>query len=319
MNNALTTRRIAASFEDLVGDTPLLRLQLDGLPATARVLAKLESANPLSSIKDRAALFMLRAAEESGALVAGATVIESTSGNTGIALAALCASRGYRCLIVLPSNASSERVLTLRMLGADVEFTDHTLGFRACVERAEELHAQMPGSWYARQHENPDNVRAHYETTGPEIWRDSGGHVDYLVCGIGTGGTITGIARYLRERNPDLKVVAVEPSGSALLSGGEPGPHRIPGLNGGFISPVTDVHLIDEVIAVDDADAAATTRALAARAGLLVGISAGAAAYGCLELARRHDLSDAVVATVFADSGERYLSWWPPAEPAGRP
>lgn len=319
MNNALTTRRIAASFEDLVGDTPLLRLQLDGLPATARVLAKLESANPLSSIKDRAALFMLRAAEESGALVAGATVIESTSGNTGIALAALCASRGYRCLIVLPSNASSERVLTLRMLGADVEFTDHTLGFRACVERAEELHAQMPGSWYARQHENPDNVRAHYETTGPEIWRDSGGHVDYLVCGIGTGGTITGIARYLRERNPDLKVVAVEPSGSALLSGGEPGPHRIPGLNGGFISPVTDVHLIDEVIAVDDADAAATTRALATRAGLLVGISAGAAAYGCLELARRHDLSDAVVATVFADSGERYLSWWPPAEPAVRP
>ncbi|MFF4366979.1 PLP-dependent cysteine synthase family protein [Streptomyces sp. NPDC001594] len=319
MNNALTTRRIAASFEDLVGDTPLLRLQLDGLPATARVLAKLESANPLSSIKDRAALFMLRAAEESGALVPGATVIESTSGNTGIALAALCASRGYRCLIVLPSNASNERVLTLRMLGADVEFTDHTLGFRACVERAEELHALMPGSWYARQHENPDNVRAHYETTGPEIWRDSGGHVDYLVCGIGTGGTITGIARYLRERNPDLKVVAVEPSGSALLSGGEPGPHRIPGLNGGFISPVTDVHLIDEVIAVDDADAAATTRALAARTGLLVGISAGAAAYGCLELARRHDLSDAVVATVFADSGERYLSWWPPAEPAGRP
>ncbi|MFF2196495.1 PLP-dependent cysteine synthase family protein [Streptomyces sp. NPDC058157] len=319
MNNALTTRRIAASFEDLVGDTPLLRLQLDGLPATARVLAKLEAANPLSSIKDRAALFMLRAAEESGALVPGATVIESTSGNTGIALAALCASRGYRCLIVLPSNASSERVLTLRMLGADVEFTDHTLGFRACVERAEELHARMPGSWYARQHENPDNVRAHYETTGPEIWRDSGGHVDYLVCGIGTGGTITGIARYLRERNPALKVVAVEPAGSALLSGGEPGPHRIPGLNGGFISPVTDVHLIDEVIAVDDADAAATTRALAARTGLLVGISAGAAAHGCLELARRHDLSDAVVATVFPDSGERYLSWWPPAEPAGRP
>ncbi|RKT02640.1 cysteine synthase A [Streptomyces sp. 3211.6] len=319
MDNALTTRRIAASFEDLVGDTPLLRLQLDGLPATARVLAKLEAANPLSSIKDRAALFMLRAAEESGALVPGATVIESTSGNTGIALAALSASRGYRCLIVLPSNASSERVLTLRMLGADVEFTDHTLGFRACVERAEELHAQMPGSWYARQHENPDNVRAHYETTGPEIWRDSGGQVDYLVCGVGTGGTLTGIARYLRECNPALKVVAVEPAGSALLSGGAPGPHRIPGLNGGFISPVTDVHLIDEVIAVDDADAAATTRALAARTGLLVGISAGAAAYGCLELARRHDLSDAVVATVFADSGERYLSWWPEDHTAGRP
>ncbi|KIF02609.1 cysteine synthase [Streptomyces sp. RSD-27] len=319
MNNALTAGRIAASFEDLVGETPLLEVQLDGLPATARVLAKFEAANPLSSIKDRAALFMLRAAEESGALVPGATVIESTSGNTGIALAALAASRGYRCLIVLPSNASRERVLTLRMLGAEVEFTDHTLGFRACCERAEQLHAEMPGSWYARQHENPDNVRAHYTTTGPEIWRDSGGRVDYLVCGIGTGGTITGIARYLRERNPDVKVVAVEPAGSALLSGGEPGPHRVPGLNGGFISPVTDVHLIDEVIAVEDEDAAATTRAIAARTGLLVGISAGAAAYGCRELARRHDLSDAVVATVFPDSGERYLSWWPEAASADRP
>ncbi|MFF5705093.1 PLP-dependent cysteine synthase family protein [Streptomyces sp. NPDC012794] len=317
MNHARTTRRIAASFEDLVGDTPLFRLQLDGLPDTARVLAKLEAANPLSSIKDRAALFMLRAAEESGALRPGATVIESTSGNTGIALAALAAARGYRCLIVLPSNSSRERVLTLRMLGAEVEFTDHALGFAACVEHAAKLHAEMPGSWYARQHENPDNVRAHYETTGPEIWRDAGGRVDYLVCGIGTGGTLTGCARYLREGNPDLKVIAVEPAGSALLSGGDPGPHRIPGLNGGFISPVTDLHLIDEVIAVEDSDAAATTRAIAARSGLLVGISSGAAAYGCLELARRHDLSDAVVATVFPDSGERYLSWWPEEDPAG--
>ncbi|MEU3724496.1 cysteine synthase family protein [Streptomyces sp. NPDC031705] len=317
MNHARTTRRIAASFEDLVGDTPMFRLQLDGLPATARVLAKLEAANPLSSIKDRAALFMLRAAEESGALQPGATVIESTSGNTGIALAALAAARGYRCLIVMPSNASRERLLTLRMLGAEVEFTDHALGFAACVEYAEKLHAEIPGSWYARQHENPDNVLAHYTTTGPEMWRDSGGRVDYLVCGIGTGGTLTGCARYLRERNPDLKVVAVEPAGSALLSGGEPGPHRIPGLNGGFISPVTDVHLVDEVIVVEDADAAATTRAIAARTGLLVGISSGAAAYACLELARRHDLSDAVVATVFPDSGERYLSWWPEADAAG--
>ncbi|MEU3312449.1 PLP-dependent cysteine synthase family protein [Streptomyces sp. NPDC048387] len=317
MHRALTTGHTVSSFEDLVGDTPLLQLQLDGLPATARVLAKLEAANPLSSIKDRAALFMLRAAEESGELLPGATVIESTSGNTGIALAALSASRGYRCLIVMPSNASRERVLTLRMLGADIEFTDHTLGFRACVDRAEQLHAEMPGSWYARQHENPENVKAHYTTTGPEIWRDSGGRVDYLVCGIGTGGTLTGIARYLRTRNPDLKVVAVEPAGSALLSGGEPGPHRVPGLNGGFISPVTDVHLIDEVIAVEDADAAATTRAIAARSGLLVGISSGAAAYACLELARRHDLSDAVVATVFPDSGERYLSWWPQDETPG--
>lgn len=307
--------QVATSFEDLVGNTPMLRLRLDGLPPDADVLAKLEAANPLSSIKDRAALFMMRAAEESGALTPGAVVIESTSGNTGIALASLAAARGYPCLIVLPDNASRERALTLRMLGAVVEFTDHTLGFAGCVERAEKLHIEIPGSWYARQHENPDNVRAHYESTGPEIWRDTGGHVDYLVCGVGTGGTLTGCARSLRERNPDLKVVAVEPAGSPLLSGGEPGPHRIPGLNGGFISPVTDVALIDEVITVTDEDAAAATRALAATTGLLVGISSGAAAYGCVELARRHDLSGAVVATVFPDSGERYLSWWPRQEP----
>ncbi|MGC5364329.1 PLP-dependent cysteine synthase family protein [Streptomyces sp. DT24] len=309
---------VAASSEDLIGDTPLLRLRLHGLPADAHVLAKLEAANPLSSIKDRAALFMMRAAEESGELLPGATVIESTSGNTGIALASLATVRGHPCRIVLPDNASRERVLTLRMLGADVEFTDHTLGFAGCVERAEELHARTPGSWYARQHENPANVRAHYESTGPEIWRDTGGRVDHLVCAVGTGGTLTGIARFLRERNPDLHVVAVEPEGSALLSGGPPGPHRIPGLNGGFISPVTDVTLIDEVVAVSDEDAAAATRAVAATSGLLVGVSSGAAAHACLELARRHDLSGATVVTVFPDTGERYLSWWPAeAEPAG--
>ncbi|MFJ6610263.1 PLP-dependent cysteine synthase family protein [Streptomyces sp. NPDC091289] len=313
-----STVGVAQSSEDLIGDTPLLKLRLDGLPADTDTLAKLEAANPLSSIKDRVALFMMRAAEESGALRPGATVIESTSGNTGIALASLAAARGYPCRIVLPDNASRERVLTLRMLGAEVEFTDHTLGFAGCVERAAQLHAGTPGSWYARQHENPDNVRAHYESTGPEIWRDTGGRIDHLVCTVGTGGTLTGIARFLRERNPDLKVVAVEPEGSALLSGGPPGPHRIPGLNGGFISPVTDTSLIDEVIMVSDKDAAATTRAIAATSGLLVGVSSGAAAYGCVELARRHDLSGATVVTVFPDTGERYLSWWPAeAEPAG--
>ncbi|WP_328681924.1 cysteine synthase family protein [Streptomyces sp. NBC_01261] len=300
---------VVDSIADLVGSTPLLRLPLEG--TDARVLAKLECANPLSSIKDRAALFMLRAAEERGELRPGDTVVESTSGNTGIALAALAVARGYRCLIVLPDNATQERVLTLRMLGAEVEFTDHTLGFAGCVERAEKLAADLPDSWYASQHTNPDNVRAHYTTTGPEIWQATEGQVTHLVCTVGTGGTLTGTARYLRERNPELRVVAVEPTGSALLSGGAPGPHRIPGLNGGFISPVTDVDLIDEVIAVSDEDAAATTRAIAARTGLLVGISSGAAAHGCAELARRHDLLDATVVTVFPDTGERYLSWWP--------
>ncbi|MBW5484677.1 PLP-dependent cysteine synthase family protein [Streptomyces bambusae] len=315
-NPVLST--VATSFEDLVGNTPLLRLRLAGLPDDAHVLAKLEAANPLSSIKDRAALAMLRGAVASGALRPGATVIESTSGNTGIALASLAAAHGHPCVIVLPDNASTERILTLRMLGARIEFTDPARGFLGCVERAEEIHAAIPGSWYARQHENPDNVRAHYTTTGPEIWRDTGGRVDYLVCGVGTGGTLTGTARYLREHNPDLTVVAVEPAGSPLLSGGEPGPHRIPGLNGGFTSPVTDISLVDEVIVVPDEDAAATTRAIAAGSGLLVGVSSGAAAYGCIELARRHDLSGATVVTVFPDSGERYLSWWPADGEAGR-
>jgi cysteine synthase len=219
---------------------------------------------------------------------------------------------------VLPDNATQERVLTLRMLGAEVEFTDHTLGFAGCVERAEKLHADLPDSWYASQHTNPDNVRAHYTTTGPEIWEACEGRVDHLVCAVGTGGTLTGTARFLRERNPDLRVVAVEPAGSALLSGGAPGPHRIPGLNGGFISPVTDVDLIDEVIVVSDEEAAAATRAIAARTGLLVGISSGAAAHGCTELARRHDLGGATVVTVFPDTGERYLSWWPDGTEAGR-
>ncbi|MEV6546367.1 cysteine synthase family protein [Streptomyces sp. NPDC051665] len=307
---------VVDSIADLVGSTPLLRLPLED--TDARVLAKLECANPLSSIKDRAALFMLGAAEERGELRPGDTVVESTSGNTGIALAALAVARGYRCLIVLPDNATRERVLTLRMLGAEVEFTDHTLGFAGCVERAEKLAADLPDSWYASQHTNPDNVRAHYTTTGPEIWQATEGRVTHLVCTVGTGGTLTGTARYLRERNPELRVVAVEPTGSALLSGGAPGPHRIPGLNGGFISPVTDVGLIDEVIAVSDEDAAAATRAIAARTGLLVGISSGAAAHGCAELARRHDLLDATVVTVFPDTGERYLSWWPTDAEADR-
>ncbi|MET7479668.1 cysteine synthase family protein [Streptomyces sp. NPDC005648] len=302
---------VVDSITELVGGTPLLRLPLREAADGARVLAKLECVNPLSSVKDRAALFMLTAAEERGELLPGHTVVESTSGNTGIALAALAVARGYRCLIVLPDNATRERVLTLRMLGAEVEFTDHTLGFAGCVERAEKLHADLPRSWYASQHTNPDNVRAHYTTTGPEIWEATGGQVTHLVCAVGTGGTLTGTARYLRERNPELRVVAVEPTGSALLSGGAPGPHRIPGLNGGFISPVTDVDLIDEVIAVSDEDAAAATRSIAARTGLLVGISSGAAAHGSTELVRRPGLRDATVVTVFPDTGERYLSWWP--------
>lgn len=306
-------RPVADSLTDLIGGTPLLRLPMDriqdGVPADAEVLAKLELFNPWSSSKDRAALWMLRGAEERGLLTPGdGTVIEATSGNTGISLAALAADRGYRCVIVLPDNATPERVAILEHLGAEVVRTPHTGGYQAAVDKAEELHRATPGSWFCCQHDNPDNVRAHYESTGPEIWTDSDGRVDVFVGGVGTGGTLSGVGRYLRERNPAVRLVAVEPAGSPLLSGGEPGTHCIPGFNGGFIAPTTDQDLIDEVIPVSDADALNTTRQLALRAGLMVGVSAGAVAHAAGVLAARPEYRGKRIVTLLPDTGERYLS-----------
>jgi cysteine synthase len=306
-----TRPAIAESLADLVGDTPLLRLRFDGLADGPRVLAKLESANPLSSTKDRPALRMLRAAEERGELTpGGGTVVEATSGNTGIALAAFSASRGYRCVIVMPDNATAERVALLRTLGAEVVRTPHQQGYQAAIDEAARIHAATPGSWFARQHENPDNVAAHYETTGPEIWRATGGRVDVLVCGVGTGGTLTGAGRYLKERDPMVRVVAVEPEGSPVLSRGTGGPHRIYGLNGGFVAPTTDLSLIDEVVTVADADASDTALALARGQGLLAGVSSGAAAHACTVLAAKPEYAGKTIVTVFPDTGERYLSLW---------
>jgi cysteine synthase len=277
------------------------------------VLAKLELGNPLSSSKDRAALAMLRGAEERGELLPGTgTVIEATSGNTGISLAALSAARGYPCVIVLPDNATPERVGILRALGAEVVRTPHTGGYAAAVEKAEELHAATPGSWFCRQHDNADNVRAHYTSTGPEIWDDTGGEIDVFLCGVGTGGTLSGAGRYLRERRPSLRIVAVEPAGSPLLSGGEAGTHAIPGFNGGFIAPTTDRALIDEVITVTDAEALDAARGLARELGLLVGVSSGAVVHAAGVLARREPGSRVV--TLLPDTGERYLSLWAAAE-----
>nr|WP_237521336.1 cysteine synthase family protein [Streptomyces sp. SID4921] len=297
----------------MIGGTPLLRLPVDrivdGTPGDATVLAKLELFNPWSSSKDRAALSMLSGAEEQGLLgPGGGTVIEATSGNTGISLAALAAARGYRCVIVLPDNATPERVAILKSLGAEVVATPHTGGYQAAVDRAEEIHLETPGSWFCRQHDNPDNARAHYGSTGPEIWSDAEGLVDVFVCGVGTGGTLSGAGRYLRERNPAVRIVAVEPAGSPLLSGGEPGTHCIPGFNGGFIAPTTDRALIDEVIAVSDSDALETTRRLALHAGLLVGVSAGAVAYASGVVAGRPEYRGKRVVTLLPDTGERYLS-----------
>lgn len=309
----VTARPVADSLVDLIGRTPLLRLPvdrvLDGVPAETEVLAKLELFNPWSSSKDRAALSMLRGAEERGLLTPGnGTVIEATSGNTGISLAALAAARGYRCVIVLPDNATQERVAMLQSLGAEVVRTPHTGGYQAAVDKAAELHEQTPGSWFCCQHDNPDNTRAHYESTGPEIWADAEGRIDVFVCGVGTGGTLSGAGRYLLERNPDVRIVAVEPAGSPLLSGGEPGTHTIPGFNGGFIAPTTERELIDEVIAVADADALDTTRRLAVHAGLTVGVSSGAVVHACGVVAARPENRGKRIVTLLPDTGERYLS-----------
>lgn len=306
----------------LVGRTPMLRLRLDevlGRPCgRAEVLVKLEMFNPWSSSKDRTALAMLEAAEARGQLTPGAgTVIEATSGNTGISLAAMAAARGYRCIIVLPDNATTERIAVLRTLGAEVVTTANTDGYQGCVDEAARIHRITPGSWNCLQHENPDNPAAHEQTTGPEIWEATQGRVDVLVCAVGTGGTLSGTARFLRKHNPDVRVVAVEPAGSPLLSGGRPGRHRIPGLNGGFIAPTTDRELIDEVVAVTDDDASAATAALARRAGLLVGISAGAVAHAVGVIANDPRVDDARIVAILPDSGERYLSMIGAQEKAG--
>lgn len=301
-------RSVVESLEDLVGGTPLTRLRLPGANPDVITLAKLEMCNPFSSVKDRASLFMLRAAEERGELVAGqGTIVEATSGNTGISLAALAAARGYRCVIVLPDSASRERRQILRALGAQVVLTPRAQGYPGAIQKAAELCAELPGAWFPRQHENADNVRAHFETTGPEIWADCAGRIDALVCGVGTGGTLSGVAGFIKQQDPRVRVVAVEPQGSPVLSGGPGGTHGIPGLNGGFIAPTTDVSLIDEVIVVSDADAADAAAQLARQRGLLVGISSGAAAHGCRQLTHRMPAGTTVV-TIFPDSGERYLS-----------
>ncbi|EFL19175.1 cysteine synthase family protein [Streptomyces sp. C] len=305
------TRRIADSIADLVGSTPLIRLRFDDSAPGGEVLAKLEAANPMSTSKDRAALYMLRAAEDRGDLMRGnGTVIEATSGNTGISLAALSAARGYRCVIVLPDSATAERVALLKALGAEVVQTPRDAGYPGAIAKAQELHAATPGSWFACQHENADNVRAHYETTGPEIWADTAGRIDVLVCGVGTGGTLSGTAKYLKEQDPRIRVVAVEPENSPVLTQGQGGLHRIPGLNGGFVAPTTDVALIDNVVTVSDEDAMATARSLARRQGVFVGVSSGAVAHACARLAAHPDYIGATIVTILPDTGERYLSLW---------
>ncbi len=313
----VATPRVVDGIDELIGNTPLLRIPVENGAPGVRVLGKLEAANPLSSVKDRTALWMLRAAEESGRLAPGGTVIEATSGNTGIALAALCAARGYRCVIVLPDSVTRERVALLEALGAEVVLTPRELLYQGAIDRAWELHQRTRGSWFARQHENAANVAAHRESTGPEVWADTGGRVDVFLAGIGTGGTLCGTAGYLKERDPGVRAIGVEPASSPLLTRGRAGEHAIPGLNGGFVAPTTDVGLIDEVLVVSDEDALATARWLAARVGVLAGISSGAAVCGALSVARRPQSAGRTIVTVLPDTGERYLSIW--SQAAGDP
>ncbi len=298
--------KIYSDITELIGGTPLVRLSrfAPGLG----VLAKLERQNPAGSAKDRVALSMLRAAEAEGRLAPGGLVIEPTSGNTGIGLAALAAALGYRAVIVMPDSMSPERVKLIAAYGAEVVLTPGAEGMSGAVAKAEEISARSPGSIVAGQFSNPANPRAHYETTGPEIWRDTDGRVAAFVCGVGTGGTITGVGRYLKEQDPAVRVIAMEPASSPLLSEGRAGAHAIQGIGANFVPEALDTSVYDEVVTVTDEDALSAMRELARTEGLLCGVSSGAAAFAARELAKRPEFAGKSVVCLLPDTGERYLS-----------
>lgn len=301
---------IYESMAELIGNTPLLHLggyeQRHGLGA--RLLGKVEFFNPAGSVKDRVAREMLDAAERAGKIGPGAVIIEPTSGNTGIGLAAIAATRGMRAIIVMPDSMSVERQRLMKAFGAEVVLTPGAKGMAGAIERAGELAAETSGSFIPSQFSNPDNPAAHYKTTGPEIWRDTEGAVDILVAGVGTGGTITGTGRYLKERNPAVRVVAVEPATSAVLSGGEAGPHGLQGIGAGFIPEALDTSVYDEVLPIADEEAFAAGCELAAKDGLLVGITSGAAVAAAAKLAARPENAGKTIVAILPDTGERYLT-----------
>lgn len=299
---------VAGDITELIGNTPLVRLRKVSDGAVADVVAKLESFNPAASVKDRLGVALIDAAENAGLITPDTIIVEPTSGNTGIALAMVCAARGYKCVLTMPETMSMERRMLLRAYGADLILTPGAEGMAGAIAKAEELAKTDQRYFLPQQFENPANPAIHRATTAEEVWRDTDGKVDIFVAGVGTGGTITGVADVIKERKPSAKFVAVEPVASPVLSGGQKGPHPIQGIGAGFIPPVLDLDLVDEVITVENEDALELARRLAREEGLLVGISSGAAAWAALELARRPENAGKLIVVLLPDFGERYLS-----------
>lgn len=302
--------KIANNILELVGNTPLVRLNklTEGLPATVAV--KLESYNPVSCVKERIAVSMIEDAERRGLINKDSIIIEPTSGNTGIGLAFVCATKGYKLILTMPDTMSIERRMLIKAFGAKVVLTEGAKGMTGAVEKARELAKEFPNSYIPQQFNNPANPEIHRKTTAEEIWRDTDGLVDFVVAGVGTGGTITGIAEGLKPRKASLKIVAVEPAASPVLSGGKPGPHKIQGIGAGFIPDVLKRELLDEIIAVSNEDAGDTARRLAKEEGIFVGISSGAAAWAAIRIAKREENKGKLIVAIMPDTGERYLSTW---------
>lgn len=302
--------KVYESATELIGKTPLLELKNLGKEkgAQASVIAKLEYFNPSGSVKDRAAYYMLKDAEEKGIVGDGSVIIEPTSGNTGIGLAAIAAAKGYRAILTMPETMSVERRNILKAYGAEIVLTEGAKGMKGAIAKADELAAEIPNSFIPSQFANPANAKAHFETTGPEIWEDTEGKVDIFVAGVGTGGTVTGTGEFLKSKNPDIEVVAVEPESSPVLSKGTAGPHKIQGIGAGFVPEVLNQSIYDEIITVSNEDAFAAAKEIAKAEGILVGISSGAAVYAALELAKRPENKGKNIVALLPDSGDRYFS-----------
>src|SRR5690242_5284808 len=318
MDTATSTRKQSAEFRgrvydsiaDTIGATPLVRIHRIAKDAGAKadILAKCEFFNPFDSVKDRIGVSMIAAAEAAGRIKSGTVLVEPTSGNTGIALAFVCAAKGYRLILTMPDSMSLERRRMLKLLGAELELTPAAQGMRGAIARAEQIVRSLPDAFMPQQFQNPANPEIHRRTTAEEIWRDTGGAVDVVVCGVGTGGTLTGVGSVLKPRKPGLRMVAVEPENSAVLSGGPPGPHKIQGIGAGFIPEILDTSLIDEVIRIGDETALRTARRAAKLDGLAIGISAGAALAAALEIGARPEMAGKIIVVVLPDHAERYLS-----------